>query len=239
MANKGETKTMKRLNAPRTAKIKRKAGKFLVQTKCGPHAKDKSVSLLTILRDLLGLSKTSKEAKTILNEGKLLVDGVIVKDVRRPIGFMDVISLPSVDKFYRVVYDRHGRIALVEIDRRNSGFKLSKVTGKTRINKGVTQLNLHDGKNMLVEKDTYSVGDVLKLSIPDQKIMDSYPLKEGSIAYVTGGKHAGQTATIKGIVEGTMNRNPLAVLQEKENEFQTRKNYVFVLGVKEPAVKLE
>lgn len=239
MARKGESKVMKRLNAPRTAKIKRKESKFLVRTSCGPHAKDKSVPLLTVLSDLLGLSKTRKEAKVIVNEGKLFVDGAVVKDIRRPIGFMDVISLPSIDKFYRVVYDRHGRIALHEIDRRTSGFKLSKITGKTTIRKGVTQLNLHDGKNILVDKDTYKVGDVLKLSIPDQKVLDSFPLKEGSIAYVTGGRHAGQTAVVKEIDEGTMARRPLAVLQEKENEFQTRKNYVFVLGVKEAAVKLD
>ncbi len=238
MANKGETKSMKRLNAPRTAKIKRKESKFIARTICGPHARNKSVSLLTVLNDLLNLSKTRKEAKLILNEGKLLVDGTIVKDVRRPIGFMDVISIPSIDKFYRAIYDRHGRIALHEIDRRNSGFKLSKITGKTRIKKGVTQLNMHDGKNILIEKDTYSIGDVLKISVPDNKIVDSYALKEGNIAYVTGGKHAGQTGVVKGIIEGTMMRSPLAVLQSKENEFQTRKYYVFVLGTKEPAVQL-
>jgi small subunit ribosomal protein S4e len=238
MASKGEPKTMKRLNAPRTAKVLRKTSTYLVRTHAGPHAKQASVPLIIILRDMLGFAKTKHETKVILNENKLFVDGVIAKDIHRPVGFMDVISLPSVDKFYRVVYDRKGRIALVEIDRKSSSFKLSKVTSKAKVAKGRTQINLHDGRNILVDKDAYGIGDVLKLSIPDQKVLDSFPLKEGSIAYVTGGKHAGETGTVKDIVDGTMVRAPLAVLQGKDKEFQTRKEYVFVLGVKEPAIKL-
>ncbi|MFC2174937.1 30S ribosomal protein S4e [archaeon] len=238
MASKGESKSAKRLAAPKAVKIERKGQKFLVRSSRGPHSVKSSIPLTVAARDLLGIVDNVREMKAVLNESRVLVDGKVVKDHRLPVGFMDVISFPSVNKYYRVLYDAHGRLEPKEIDAKNSAFKLCRIQGKTVLKGGKAQINLHDGKNLLYEKKC-AVGDVVKLELPGLRVMDSYPLTEGSVAYVTGGKHAGQVATIKSITSGTQMRKPLAVLAKGEDTFETRKDYVFVLGVKEPAIKID
>jgi len=238
MARKGESKVTKRLAAPKAVKVVRKGQKYLVRPSRGPHSVKSSIPLTVAVRDLLGIVDNAREMKSVLNEGKLMVDGKAVKDRRLPVGFMDVISFPTVNKYYRVLYDEHGRLEPKEIDAKNSVFKLCRILDKTVVKGGKVQLNLHDGKNILYEKKC-AVGDVLKIELPGMRVMDYYPLTEGSVAYVTGGKHAGEVATIKSIAVGTQMRKPLAVLEKGEKTFETRKDYVFVLGVKEPAIKIE
>ncbi|MCD6522850.1 MAG: 30S ribosomal protein S4e [Candidatus Diapherotrites archaeon] len=238
MARKGEKRVRKRLTAPKTIPVPRKGYKFIVKASPGPHNIEESVPLLVVIRDMLHLADTAKEAKKIIHGGKVLVDGKVVKNPSHPIGFMDVLSIPSINKFYRVLYDRKGRIKLYEIEPSNSTFKLSKIKDKTAVKGGKIQLNLHDGKNILAD-NKYKVGDVVKLEIPQMKITDHFPLQKGSIAYVTGGKHAGEIATIEEIVPGTATRKPLVILKSPEKQFETRKDYVFVIGTKEPVIKFD
>jgi len=238
MASKGETKNKKKFAAPKVAKIRKKSGgRFTVRHSRGPHSVDKSIPLAVAMRDLIGIADNIREVKSILNEGKVFVDGKVVKDHRFPVGFMDVISFPNINRYYRVLYDEKGRLIPKEIEAKESAFKLCKIADKAIIEKGKTQLNLHDGKNILYSKKC-STGDVLKMELPSLKVLGILPLMEGSIAYVTGGKHAGEVAVIKSIMSGTMMRRPLAVLNKDGKEFETRKGYVFVIGVKEPAIKL-
>ena len=238
MAKKGESKITKRLTAPKVAKIARKGKKFITRASRGPHNKRTSIPLTVVMRDLLKIAGTVREVKAVLNEGKTFIDGKVVKDHRLPVGFMDVLSFPSVGKYYRMLYDAKGRLEPKEIDAKASVFKLCRITDKTLILKGQVQLNFHDGKNLIYDKKC-ATGDVLKVEMPSLKVLGHYPLTEGSIAYVTGGKHAGEVATITEIKSGTLMRRPLAVLQKGDKTFETRKNYVFVLGVKEPAIKID
>ena len=101
------------------------------------------------------------------------------------------------------------------------------------------QLNLHDGKNILVKTNDYNTGDTLKISLPSQKVLEHYPMKEGSITYIFGGRHAGETGNIVGTIPGTMTREPLVILKVGEKEFQTSKKYVFVIGTTSPVIRFE
>lgn len=238
MASKGETKSVKRFAAPKVAKIKRKGKeRFVVRPSRGPHTRKTSIPLAVAMRDLIGIADNIKEVKAILNQRKVFVDGKAVSEHRLPVGFMDVISFPNINKFYRVLYDEKGRLIPKEMDAKGSTFKLCKIQDKTIIAKGKVQLNLHDGKNILYDKKC-TTGDVIKVELPSLKVLGIYPMAEGSIVYVTGGKHAGEIATIKSITAGTMMRRPLALLEREGKTFETRKDLVFVLGVKEPAIKL-
>lgn len=238
MSSKGESKTAKRLSAPKVVKIARKGKAFIARQSRGPHSVASAVPLSLVVRDLLGLADNAREVKLILNERKAQVDGKAVHDFRLPVGFMDVISFPSVNKYYRMLYDVKGRLEPKEIDAKDSTFKLCKIADKSVTPGGKVQLNLHDGKNVLFEKKC-AVGDVVKVELPSLKVLSLYPLTEGSVAYVTGGKHAGETAIVKGMTIGTMMRRPLAVLQKGDKTFETRKDYVFILGIKEPAIKVQ
>jgi small subunit ribosomal protein S4e len=224
--------------APKVAKIARKGSEFIARQSRGPHSASSAVPLSLVIRDLLCLADTAHEVKMILNERRAQVDGKVVKDHRLPVGFMDIVSFPSVNKYYRMLYDAKGRLEPHEIDAKDSTFKLCKIVDKTVAPKGKVQLNLHDGKNVFFDKKC-AVGDVVKVELPSLKVLSLFPLTEGSVAYVTGGKHAGVTAIVKGMTIGTMMRKPLAVLQKGEKTFETRKDYVFILGIKEPAIKLQ
>lgn len=85
-----------------------------------------------------------------------------------------------------------------------ASWKVCRIEGKTTIKGGRTQLNLHDGRNILVDdpsKDAYSTGDSLKISLPDQKVVEHIRFAEGTRCYLIGGAHVGSTAEVTEYVE--------------------------------------
>ena len=237
MAKKGESKIMTRLNAPRTVSIHRKEKPFIIKPRCGPHPKVGSVALGVVIRDLLSLAYTAAEMKKIVKKDGVKVDGKTCKDPKRAIGFMDVISIAAIDKYYRMVYNQKGQLHPKKIERKRAVFKLSKVRNKRRVKGGKMQLSLHDGKNIRVEKKI-RVGDVLQLELPTLRIIEVLYLKNGCIAYITGGKHAGQSGTVTGMTPGTARRTAMTTIKTKEREIKTQTSYVFVLGDEKPIIDI-
>jgi Ribosomal protein S4E len=83
----------KRIAAPRSWKIERKTAYWTVKPRPGPHPGNRSIPLLLIVRDMLKLADNSKEAKRILNEGNVTVDGKVRKDHKFPVGIFDLLSI--------------------------------------------------------------------------------------------------------------------------------------------------
>ena len=238
MAKMGSRKHLKRFKAPRNWPIRPKENVWTVKPAAGPHAIEDSLSLLVVIRDILGLADNSREAKRIINTGKVLVDGRARKDYKYPVGFMDVVQIPSSGEGYRVLPDLKGRLTLHPIKKANEGFKLCKITNKTTIKEGKTQLNLHDGRNVIVE-DTFSAGDVVSLQVPEQEINDNFKFEEGALVLITGGKHIGEIGTIQEIViNKSSNPNNVVVENNKKESFRTLKDYAFVIGKDKPAISL-
>lgn len=237
MANMGSRKHLKRYKAPKTWPIHPKEDTWTVKPSPGSHSIDDSLSLTLIIRDILGLADNSREAKRIINSGNVLIDGRVVKDYKFPVGFMDIIEIPKTGEIYRVLLDKKGRLQLKQIEENTS--KLCKIVNKSTIKGGKTQLNLHDGKNVIVEEDNYGVGDVLVLSIPDNEILDSFPLKEDATILVTGGKHTGEIGSINEIiVNESSNPNTITVENNYNDTFLTLKDYAFVVGTDSPSIDL-
>lgn len=238
MAKMGSRKHLKRFKAPKNWPISPKENVWTVKPAAGPHAIEDSLSLLVVIRDILGLADNSREAKRIINTGKVLVDGRARKDYKYPVGFMDVVQIPSSEEVYRVLPDLKGRLTLHPISEENKGFKLCKITNKTTIKEGKTQLNLHDGRNIIVE-DSFSAGDVVSLKVPDQEINDNFKFEEGALVLITGGKHIGEIGTISEInINKSSNPNTVVVENNKKENFLTLKDYAFVIGKDEPAISL-
>lgn len=232
------SKHLKRLAQPRRWTIPKKVHTWAPKPRPGPHAADDSLPLVVAARDVLQLATRSREAKAFISKGKMLVDGRACRDTRRGLGFMDVLSMPEMDKHYRVLYDTHGRIILAEIDAANASWKLARIEDKTILKKGRIQLNLHDGRNLVVKEDEYKTGDVLKLQVPDQEIIAHFKFHEGAPASVTGGTHIGEVATISEEVVVRSSQPNIVTLKGPEREFETIRPYVFVVGDTEPAVDL-
>jgi small subunit ribosomal protein S4e len=238
MAKMGSRKHLKRYKAPKNWPIRPKEFVWTVKPAAGPHAIEDSLSLLVVIRDILGIADNSREAKKIINTGKVLVDGRARKDYKYPVGFMDVVQIPSSGEMYRVLPDLKGRLTLHPIPKKNVGFKLCKITNKTTIKDGKIQLNLHDGRNIIVE-DSFSAGDVISLNVPEQEVTDNFKFEEGALVLITGGKHIGEIATINEIIiNKSSNPNTVVVESDKKETFLTLKDYAFVIGKDKPAITL-
>jgi small subunit ribosomal protein S4e len=146
-----------------------------------------------------------------------------------PVGLMDIISIPRIKSHYRVMLNPRGQITLKKIDENEAGWKLARIVNKTLVKKGRIQLNLHDGRNILVDKDEYRTGDAIKISLPDQKIMERYPMQEESLAFLTGGAHIGTICRIRKIQK---TRNPDSNIVEFHEGFNTIIDHVFIIGTK-------
>jgi small subunit ribosomal protein S4e len=238
MANMGSSKHLKRFKAPKMWPIHKKEEKWTTKSSAGPHALDKSLPLVMVLRDILGVADNAREAKIILNNGDVLVDGTPRKDHRFPVGFMDVISIPKINKYYRLIPDYKGRLVLHEIEEKDSTFKLVSIENKTTIKGGKTQLNLHDGRNVIIDEDDYKTSDVLLLNIPEQKISDSIKFEVGSLALITGGKHTGELGKIDEINITKSSKSNTVLIETEEGSFLTLAKYVFVVGTDKPVISL-
>lgn len=229
------SKHIKRLASPTTWKQPRKMYTWSVKASPGPHAVDSSVPLMVIIRDILHLADTSKEARNIITRGLIKVDGKIVKDYKRPVGFMDTISINDAGIFKRVLLDKSGALILSDLKMEEVGWKLVKVIGKFIQKGGKIQLTTHDGRVILTDQASIKRGDTLKISLADQKILEVYPLVKDTTVYVTGGAHRGMITQIR---EVNVSRSYQENTIESKDNFTTTISNIFVLGKSSSEIRL-
>lgn len=227
------SKHMKRLASPRVWSIPKKSHVWAVKQSPGPHPLETSVPLLIMVRDVLGYCDTAREGRRIIGARNILIDGRIVTNYKMPVGFMDVLTIPKAKENFRALLDTKGKIRPIRISKDRAKWKLIRLENITTIKGGKTQLNLHDGRNILVDKGKYKPGDVLKIELPSQKILNSYALEKGNVAMIIGGKHSGQIATIENY---NVIRSPKPNVVEFKEGFSTIKDHVFVVGKKSPEI---
>lgn len=232
-------KHMKRVAAPRALVLARKEKKWVYRASPGPHPVDRSVPLAVLVRDYLRLCQTGREARRIIGGGEVLVDGRPQRDHKFPVGLMDVVTVPRAKRAIRLLLDHHARLVPVDIKGMEASWKLARVENKTTVRGGRTQINLHDGRNILIPKDQYATGDVLKIEVPTQKVLGLHKLAPGTLALITGGAHAGQVASIKGVeVKKGPYPNMVLLAGREAHEFRTIKDYVFPVGEKASDVRM-
>jgi small subunit ribosomal protein S4e len=235
---------VRRLAAPAFLRINKKEFSFAAKAIPGPHQANNCFTLLYVLRDLLKVVSSATEAKKVVIAGSVLVDGKPRKDMHFPVGLMDVIEIPTLKKTYRVLPDKLYNLKLVEIEK-DARFKLCKIIGKKVQPGGNVQLNLHDGRSLLVKvKDPtkpkeaagYTVGDVIKLDLTSGEIVDTIKFDEGKLAVVVAGINNGRVGKITKITKIT--KNNIATLDDAGESFETKLEYLFVLGDSKPIVSL-
>ena len=227
----------KRMSMPTSWKVPKKTNKWISATCPGPHTKESSIPLLVILRDMLKIVDNAKEAKRILQERQVLVDGVARKDLKFPVGLFDVISIPINNQYYRMLQDSKGRLFLYEIEEERAGWKICRINGKTTVAGGKIQLNLHDGSNIIASND-YKRKDTIQISLPDKQILQKLEYKIGNTVFITGGRHSGTVGQIKEIKVIRSSKNNVVTISGNETDTETIENYVFVIGEDKPIIKL-
>lgn len=226
MAKHGNTNKLKRLNAPGKVSITKKSYAWLMKPMAGAHKASESVALGSLLRDMLGLATRAREAVKLCNDGKVRVDGRIIRNPKFPISFMDVVELPEINVTYYMDLDQHGRLVP---RRENRNFKLLRIVRKNVIKKGKMQLTMSDGRTFL-GGENYNVGDTLKVSIPDFKVLGHIPLKVGSKCIIMGGKNAGTRCTLQSITPGTVEASAKATVKADDGEeLKTVLHYLYAI----------
>lgn len=219
---------LKRISAPRDWAINRKERVFIARPMPGPHGLDSCITLIHLIKDLLSQARTKKEVKYILSNKKVLINKVPRNDHRFPVGIMDIVEVPELKEKYILLFDQNGRLALNPVA--DSSTKLSKIIGKTVIKKGKIQINLDDGRNIILDKNNYSVGDTLVFDLENKKIKSHLKLDKDAIIYLVGGSYKGKTGTLQKIEEKEGSEDSRIIFLMDKELHTTSKKYAFVVG---------
>jgi small subunit ribosomal protein S4e len=229
---------MKRYAASRALKLPRKSHVWTTKAAPGPHTMEMSVPLRSVIRDYLSGGRTAREVDNALSQGNVLVDGKVRREPSFPVGLMDIVQLPSLNRSYRVILDHRKRLILVEIDQAEASVKLCRATNKQIVRGKKVQLTFHDGKTIVGDLKEFKPGDVAKLALPDLKVLERFPFEVGAMALITGGNNVskiGRIAEIK-LIAGTQPN--IVILKKDEESFQSPEHYVFVIGREKPSISI-
>ena len=252
MARKGSIKGLKRSKAPKLWRIARKEKKWTINPHPGPHNRE-AIPLAFILRDYLGYAHTLREAKRILNERKVKINGKVRTDFKFPVGLMDVVEISQTEEFYRVMPNIKGAPVLYPIAKEEKHFRPLKIVGKYVVKGGKTQLRFHDGTVLLVDnggkktekeekekevkvkvkkgKIDYKTFGTLVYDFESHCILEYFPFTEGSIVMVTRGRNVCKTGRIASVKKSI-------VEIEGEDIFRTLKENVLIVGTTESVIQL-
>ena len=216
--------------APKGWKIRRKETKWIARPIPGPHPVHRCITISLLLKDLLKYASTNKEIKYILNNKDIIVNKKIRTDHRFPIGIFDVAEIPKTKEYFRLFQNKKLSFILHKITKEESEIKPCKIINKTKLKGNKLQLNLFDGRNILINTDRYKVGDTIILDLKDNTIKSHFKFEKNAVVYLMEGKYTGIIAKIEDIVE-TKNLNPSKIICKTDNKkFETLKKYAFIIG---------
>ena len=245
MTKGGGKRHLKRYVVSKHIAISKKTDTYAVRPSPGPHAAYDCIPVAILLRDMFQFARNMSEVKRILYERNVVVDGRIKTNRKYPLGFMDVLSLPKMQKHYRMIYTIKKGLRAIPIDENETTEKLCQIKNKTTIKDGLIQLNLHDGRNIVLSKEennnsTYSTHDTIKISLPEQKILEKFELKIGTYGFVTSGRWMGRHGAIEEIsAHGTKKTKTVTLSTPDGEKIVTLYRYIFVVGDQSPSVTIE
>lgn len=224
---------LKRINAPRTWTIKRKENVFITRPDPSGHKLGECMPLNLIIKEFLGLAKTTKEVRDIVYNKEVMVDGKRRKRIAYGVGLFDVIEIPELNKAYRMLFNNKGKLVMQEIEDKEKHLKPKKIIKKTTLKKAHIQLNFSDGCNSLVDKDHYKVGDVVIMNCKENKIIDHLTFEKGNYVYFTGGKQIGKYGRIENV-----EKDIISFKTDDGMVLETAKEYAFIIGKNAPVIAM-
>ena len=190
---------LKRQKVPKNWPIKRKGTTYVVTPNFNIT---KGIPVLIILRDILQVAQNRKDVKRIIHAKQILLNNKPVKDEKNNAVLFDTLSIIPTKKFYCLGLSDKGKFDVKEIDAKDAGQKIAKITNKKVIKGKKIQLNLSDGTNFLSDVKC-KVKDSVLINLLEKKIETVIPLKEKTKAIVFEGKHAGESGTIHELKDKT------------------------------------
>merc|ERR1719271_394930 len=154
---------------------------------------------------------TYNEAKMIVMQRLIKVDGKARTDMFFPAGFMDVIQIEKTKENFRLLYDTKGKFVLHKVHKEEATYKLCRVKKIMRGPKGTPYAVTHDGRT-------------LRYPDPDVKANDTVRLD------LATGKNIGRVGTI---VNRERHPGSFEIIHVKDavgHTFATRLSNVFAIG---------
>jgi small subunit ribosomal protein S4e len=211
--------------APRTWNIPRKEETFIVRPNPGSQKIEFTQPLGLVLR-VLSVGNTKKEINHILRSTPILVNGVRRWDYRYGVGFMDTVAIPESKQYYVLSMDDHGRLTPETTSEKLVHAKHAQVRGVSIITSGKLQLQLTDGRTVLVTaknaKD-YPTGATAVIDLTKKTVASVHPVASKAHVILTSGKHRGKRGTVEAI------DGDFVTVATKEGSLATKKSYAFVL----------
>ena len=231
------SKKLKRQMAPKYWGITRKDKRFVITVRPGAHAKSQSIPTAVLLRDTLKKVTTLREAKSVIYDGKISVDGITRKSLHHSIGLMDVITLDGTTDIYRLVPKDGKLLKPLKIESTEKSKKLVKVTSKVTIKGGKTQLGFHDGRSLITDVNV-NVNDSCLIQIPEQKILDVIKLEKNSQVIVIKGVNAGKIGHVDKIKDGSFSLSKRIDLVMDDKKIEIPLRLVMVIGKEKPVIQI-
>ncbi len=240
------SKYLKRLVAPGSWHIPKKVQKFVMKTAPGPHNAG-ALPVGVWLREHIGLAQNASEARKILHQRDIIVNGRACRSPQIGLGVFDIVSIPKLGKHYRIQLDKRGNLVAIEIPAESAKTRLCKIRNKTTITGGKVQLNLAFGANILAD-NTYKAKDSIVVTLGDGtagedrfRIVDHFPFAEGNVAMVVGGKHSGKVGKIVEVImtPSSVPNRVILVDESADERFETIDEYIFMVGRSAIAPQLE
>lgn len=230
MGVRGAKRHLKRINAPKHWMLDKMGGVWAPKPSAGPHKTRECVPLIVLLRNRLKYALTYHEAKMIVKQRLVSVDGKARTDMRYPAGFMDVVSLDKTSEHFRLLYDVRGRFAIHRIQAEEAKYKLCKIKNRAMGPNKVPYVVTHDGRTIRYPDPSVHKDDVVKLDLETGKITDIFKMDIGNVAMAIGGKNQGRVGVI---VSRERHPGSFEIVHIKDSQghtFATRMSYVFVIG---------
>jgi len=218
---------MKRLAASKYLKINRKASKFVTKPNPGRHSSEESIALITFVKEKL-TNMPAREAKKVLADGSIMVNGKVIREPKYPIGFGDTIYVKPEEAHYRITAGKYGALSFEKIGEEEAKKTTLKVVGKYTVKKGKIMLRLNNGLIINGDNDI-KVNDSVVLS--DGKILKVLKLEEGAKCLVYKGIHAPEIGTITRIAKSNMLMDATVEIKpEKKEGFITTLDNIVIVG---------
>ena len=187
---------LKRLAIPATWPIERKKTKWITRP-LSPHPMEFCLPLNIILRDILKITRNTKETKKLLVNSEILVDNRRIRDYRYGVGLFDRLFFKEIDECYTIIITKKKKLKVVKIDEKF--VKPLKIKRKVKIKGGKIQLTFHDGRTLIADNE-YKVNDSVLFDLENKKIVKHLPLKKGSIVYIIKGKYTGRIGVFEDFI---------------------------------------
>lgn len=237
MGKKGRDTRVKRQMAPSFWNIKRKEGRFILNTRAGAHSKRSAYPLGIILRDILKVADTMYECEKIVKSGNIRIDGITVRNVAHAIGLMDIIELVPTAQSFRIVPKDSELLVPVDIPDNEKAVKLLKVIRKSTLNTSLYQYGFHDGKTFRSEQE-FSVGDTCLVTLPNKSVVNHIKFEKGCTALITRGDNAGRIGKVEDIREGVFSLPRRALLSFGDKTIELPVETVLAVGLERPMIKV-